>query len=65
VQVCKLADIFDNLIDSNHLPPAQKSKAVARARGYLAAIGAELKEEARRPHEIVSQLLAEVESGKG
>lgn len=64
VQVCKLADIFDNLLDSNHLAPPQRSKAVARAKTYLNAIAAELKEEARRPHEIVSQLLAEVEAGK-
>jgi guanosine-3',5'-bis(diphosphate) 3'-pyrophosphohydrolase len=64
VQVCKLADVFDNLLDIAHLSPPQKSKAVARARAYLQAIGAELQEQARRPHEIVTQLLAEVEAGK-
>lgn len=64
VQVCKLADIFDNLMDSTHLRPDQRAKSLQRARDYLAAIGAEMHEVARKPHEIVSQLLAEIESSK-
>lgn len=65
VQVCKLADIFDNLMDSSHTSPDQRMKTIQRSRDYLTALNAELKDQARRPFEIVSQLLAEVESGKG
>src|SRR5262249_24621960 len=64
VQVCKLADIFDNLMDSGHLRPDQRAKALQKARDYPPALGAELQEHARRPHEIVSQLLAEIEAVK-
>jgi guanosine-3',5'-bis(diphosphate) 3'-pyrophosphohydrolase len=64
VQICKLADVFDNLMDSTHLRPDHKAKSLQRARDYLAAIGSELHDAARRPHEIVSQLLAEIESTK-
>jgi len=48
-------------MDSTHLAPPQKNKAIAKARQYLQAMGAELQEQARRPHEIVTQLLAEME----
>jgi hypothetical protein len=64
VQICKLADIFDNLMDSTHLRPDHKAKSLQRARDYLAAMGTELHDAARKPHEIVSQLLAEIESNK-
>ena len=64
VQVCKLADIFDNLLDANHSSPDQRAKSIQRSRDYLMALNAELKDQARKPFEIVSQLLAEVESGK-
>ena len=64
VQICKLADVFDNLMDSTHLRPDHKAKSLQRARDYLAAMGSELHDAARKPHEIVSQLLAEIESSK-
>jgi hypothetical protein len=64
VQVCKLADIFDNLLDANHSSPDQRAKSIQRSRDYLMALNAELKDQARKPFEIVSQLLAEVESAK-
>jgi len=64
VQVCKLADIFDNLLDISHLAPDQRAKTIQRSRDYLMALNAELKDQARKPFEIVSQLLAEVEASK-
>lgn len=60
VQVCKLADIFDNLLDCG---PDQRPKTIQRSREYLAALAPELHEQAKRPHELVSQLLAEIEKG--
>jgi (p)ppGpp synthase/HD superfamily hydrolase len=60
VKVCKLADVFDNLLDSTHLDPQQRVKTVKRSHMYLDALRPGLPEQARRPFEIVSDLLAEV-----
>src|SRR5262249_37259845 len=38
VKACKLADVFDNLLDSGHLTPLGRRKAVDRAHYYLAAL---------------------------
>src|SRR5689334_2895677 len=35
VQVCKLADVFDNLLDSGHFPPEKRRKTFSRSRFYL------------------------------
>ncbi|MBL8792578.1 MAG: bifunctional (p)ppGpp synthetase/guanosine-3',5'-bis(diphosphate) 3'-pyrophosphohydrolase [Planctomycetia bacterium] len=64
VQVCKLADIFDNLLDIAHTSPDQRAKTIQRSRDYLMALNSELKDQARKPFELVSQLLAEVETAK-
>src|SRR5438046_2671906 len=32
VQVCKLADVFDNLLDSGHFPPEQRRRTFGRSR---------------------------------
>jgi guanosine-3',5'-bis(diphosphate) 3'-pyrophosphohydrolase len=58
VKVTKLADIFDNLTDSRHLPPARQRTA-ERSRQYVTALEADLPAIARRPLELVRQLLAE------
>jgi guanosine-3',5'-bis(diphosphate) 3'-pyrophosphohydrolase len=64
VKVCKLADVFDNLMDARHTQSEQRPRVFERAHEYLAALRSELPEQARRPWEIVSRLLAEIE-GKG
>jgi guanosine-3',5'-bis(diphosphate) 3'-pyrophosphohydrolase len=64
VRVCKLADIFDNLMDARHTAPAQRQKVLVRSREYLQALARDLPEQARRPHEIVSALLGELEAGR-
>ena len=61
VKVCKLADIFDNLMDSIHMPPEKKARSIRNAHRYLSALKSNLPEEARRPWDIVSRLLAEIE----
>jgi (p)ppGpp synthase/HD superfamily hydrolase len=38
VKACKLADIYDNLLDSAHLTPQQRTKTARRSREYLAAL---------------------------
>jgi (p)ppGpp synthase/HD superfamily hydrolase len=60
VKICKLADIFDNLMDSVHTPPEKQARTIRNAHRYLAALKSNLSEEARRPWDIVSRLLAEL-----
>jgi guanosine-3',5'-bis(diphosphate) 3'-pyrophosphohydrolase len=62
VRVCKLADLFDNLLDSHALSPAARQKALRRSRFYLEAVATDVPEPARRPHEMVKQLLTEMEN---
>lgn len=59
VQVCKLADMTDNLIDSAHLSPNSRSRTQARIQGYLDAIAANLRPEAQEAWETVKRLLDE------
>jgi guanosine-3',5'-bis(diphosphate) 3'-pyrophosphohydrolase len=60
VQVCKLADIFDNLMDTRHLRAEQRARTFQRSREYLQALGQRLSEQARGPYEKVAHLLAEL-----
>jgi (p)ppGpp synthase/HD superfamily hydrolase len=62
VQVCKLADVHDNLSDSLGTP--QQPRAVSRAREYLEALKTGLKPEARGPFDVVWRLLEQVEKGR-
>jgi (p)ppGpp synthase/HD superfamily hydrolase len=60
VKVCKLADIFDNLLDSKHLNPEKREGVRRRSRSYLDAIAANLPAAARPAHETVERLFAEL-----
>jgi guanosine-3',5'-bis(diphosphate) 3'-pyrophosphohydrolase len=60
VKVCKLADVFDNLMDSKHLKPEQRQRTRQRSRTYLDAIATNLPAEARRAYETVERLFAEL-----
>ena len=60
VKVCKLADIFDNLMDSKHLSQQQRERTLRRSRTYLDAIKTNLPRELRSAYEMVERLLAEV-----
>jgi (p)ppGpp synthase/HD superfamily hydrolase len=61
VKICKLADIFDNLMDSTHMPAEKRQRSIRNAHRYLAALKPNLPEKARQPWDIVSRLLAEIE----
>ena len=66
VKVCKLADMFDNLTDAQHLRAEQRSRTLARSRQYLEALkSGDLPEQARRAWETVAQLVAETEKRWG
>ena len=53
VHVCKLADVYDNLLDSQHLDAAKRTKTRARARFYLAGLAASRHEHVVRCRNIV------------
>jgi (p)ppGpp synthase/HD superfamily hydrolase len=58
VKACKLADMFDNLIDSTHLRPEQRAKTGRRLRAYLSALDApDLPVPVRKAWERVDALL--------
>ena len=59
VRVCKLADIFDNLIDSKYLTPEKRERTRQRTRQYLDALATSLPAEARPAYEMVERLFAE------
>jgi guanosine-3',5'-bis(diphosphate) 3'-pyrophosphohydrolase len=60
VQVCKLADVFDNLLDMNYLPPAKRPDALRKKRRYLDALGKDLKPEAAAAWEVTNRLADEL-----
>jgi (p)ppGpp synthase/HD superfamily hydrolase len=63
VKAAKLADVFDNLMDSAHARPDQRAKTLQNARRYLAALQPKLPKQVRSPWKLVSRLLAELEAG--
>jgi guanosine-3',5'-bis(diphosphate) 3'-pyrophosphohydrolase len=56
VQVCKLADILDNLMDDASLTAQGKQGGLANAKRYLEALKTDLKEEARLAWNMVSEV---------
>jgi guanosine-3',5'-bis(diphosphate) 3'-pyrophosphohydrolase len=61
VQACKLADIFDNLMDSSTMPPARRARTLANARRYIDALHSDLKAQAAGPWRTVAALREEIE----
>ncbi len=62
VKVCKLGDIFDNLLDSRHLSAERRERSCRRSRAYLGVLDdPSLPPEGRRAYEIVSRLLDDIE----
>jgi len=63
VKVGKLADIYDNLCDSNQLQPEKRRHTYQRSRSYLAALDdPALPPAARSAFAQVTKLLAEMET---
>jgi guanosine-3',5'-bis(diphosphate) 3'-pyrophosphohydrolase len=59
VHVCKLADVYDNTLDSEYFSPEKRKKMFERSRFYLAALEPHLANEVRPAFEIVKRLLAD------
>jgi guanosine-3',5'-bis(diphosphate) 3'-pyrophosphohydrolase len=63
VKVCKLGDIFDNLLDSQHTSLQQRERTLNRSHAYLAALDREpMSGEARRAFDLVARLLEEMDT---
>jgi guanosine-3',5'-bis(diphosphate) 3'-pyrophosphohydrolase len=60
VQVCKLADVYDNLLDSSSLPQERRQHAFERVRSYILALEASAAPQAQSPLAVVKQLLESV-----
>jgi guanosine-3',5'-bis(diphosphate) 3'-pyrophosphohydrolase len=64
VKACKLADIFDNLLDSRNLSADHQRRTVTRSRHYLDALDQpDLPPSVQNARQLVLRLLAEVQSG--
>jgi guanosine-3',5'-bis(diphosphate) 3'-pyrophosphohydrolase len=65
VVVCKLADVYDNLGDSAHLPDAARRRTVARSRQYLDALRPAVTPESEEAFRRTAGRLAAIEQGIG
>jgi guanosine-3',5'-bis(diphosphate) 3'-pyrophosphohydrolase len=58
VKACKLADVYDNLMDSVALKPEQRAKTASKARRYLNALDSpDLPAHVKRAWKIVNELV--------
>jgi guanosine-3',5'-bis(diphosphate) 3'-pyrophosphohydrolase len=62
VQVCKLADVFDNLLDMGYLPREKRPDALGKKKRYLEALRSGLKPQASAAWEVVAALARELEA---
>ena len=64
VKLCKLADIFDNTLDSGSLQPEQRARTLQRSRHYLQALDSpDLPPDVQRAWDLVARLLDELRGG--
>jgi guanosine-3',5'-bis(diphosphate) 3'-pyrophosphohydrolase len=64
VQVCKLGDVCDNLLDLDQMPAEKRSQSLNRARTYLEALRPSLKPEAHAAYEMVAEVYRKARSTK-
>ncbi len=60
VKACKLADVHDNLLDSEGFPPDRRAKTFRRSRQYLSVLD-DSHEKVRRAYAIVQRLVQELD----
>jgi guanosine-3',5'-bis(diphosphate) 3'-pyrophosphohydrolase len=65
VQVCKLADIFDNLMDSKNLPAERRARQLQRAEQYYVELSRICAPEARKPLALVGELIQSIQHAQG
>jgi hypothetical protein len=64
VQVCKLGDVCDNLLDLEQMPAEKRAQSLTRARTYLEALHPSLKPEAHAAYEMVAEVYRKARSPK-
>ena len=64
VQVCKLGDVCDNLLDLDQMPAEKRSQSLNRARSYLEALRPSLKPETKAAYEMVAEVYRKARSLK-
>jgi guanosine-3',5'-bis(diphosphate) 3'-pyrophosphohydrolase len=63
VKLCKLADVYDNLLDSRKLSPEHRRRTCHRSRSYLRVLDdPTAPDKLRQAFDLVQRLLAEVEA---
>lgn len=62
VLLCKLADMFDNVTDCDHLKPEAKAKTLKRIRMFLDALKAAVTNETEQAYQIVEAKWRELSS---
>ena len=62
VRACKLADVFDNLMDISNLPAERRGHSLRRAEQYLEALQKAPVQELQGPLGVVMRLLSEMKS---
>jgi guanosine-3',5'-bis(diphosphate) 3'-pyrophosphohydrolase len=60
VKICKLADVHDNLLDSDHFPSEQRAKTFRRSREYLSVLD-DQHEKVHRAYLIVQRLVNDLD----
>jgi len=60
VQVCKLADMYDNLMDTVHVPIEKRARTLRRAEQYFAELGRITTPEAQKAIALVRGLIDEM-----
>lgn len=65
VLACKLADVFDNLMDLGQISPERRPHTLRRMESYVTALRKNPDENLRRPLELVSRLLEEIKATIG
>ena len=63
VKACKLADIYDNVVDCKSFLPEKRRRTAKRSRDYLDAMRPGLPEEVREAFRLTEERLAEMEKG--
>jgi guanosine-3',5'-bis(diphosphate) 3'-pyrophosphohydrolase len=59
VHLIKLADVYDNIQDSNHFPPAQRKQLLAKWQAYIDALAQHVNDKTESAYQIVRKLFDE------
>jgi (p)ppGpp synthase/HD superfamily hydrolase len=64
VQVCKLGDVCDNLLDLDGMPTEKRSQSLTRAGSYLESLKLNLRPEVEAAYEMVAEVYRKARASK-